>query len=105
MQLEDTGRMSVTYHTNGKEALGIISRELPDIVILDINMPDIHGVEIGSSLAEHIATSAIPVLYLSGMVTPDEAKNIGKGEHSPPIISKASPIKKLINAIDNLITV
>lgn len=102
MQLEDTGRMNVTYSTNGSEAIAIITQELPDIAILDINMPGTHGVEIGSMLATDAATSAIPILYLSGMVTPDEAENMARGENSPSLISKGSPIEELIGAIDNL---
>jgi len=104
MQLESTDRMSVNYSTNGDEALAIISRELPDIAILDINMPGTHGVKIGSSLTENAATSEIPILYLSGMVTPNEAHDMGKGEDTPPLISKGSPIEELIAAIDNLTT-
>jgi CheY-like chemotaxis protein len=104
MQLEDTGRMSVSFHTNGKDALDVITHKLPDIAILDINMPDTHGVEIGSTLADSPATSNIPILYLSGMVTPDEAKTMGKGGNSPSLISKGSPIEELIAAIDNLTT-
>ncbi len=102
IQLEGTGRMDVTYNTNGEEALATIARELPDIAILDINMPGTHGVKIGSMLAADSATAAIPILYLSGMVTPDEAENMAKGENTPSLISKGSPIEELIGAIDNL---
>ena len=102
MQLENTGRMTVSYNTNGNEALSVINRELPDIAILDINMPGTHGVKIGSSLAANAATSEIPILYLSGMVTPNEAKDMGKGENTPSLISKGSPVEELIAAIDNL---
>ncbi len=102
MQLEDTGRMGVTYTTNSDEALAIIRKELPDLAILDINMPGIHGVEIGSTLAAEPITSAIPILYLSGMVTPNEAKDLGKGQGESLLISKGSPVEELIAAIDSL---
>lgn len=102
MQLEDTGRMEVTYTTRSNEALAVIRRERPDLAILDINMPGIHGVEIGSTLATEPATSTIPILYLSGMVTPSEAKDLVKGEGKSPLISKGSPVEELIAAIDNI---
>jgi CheY-like chemotaxis protein len=104
MQLENTGRMSVSYTTNGDEAFAVIARELPDIAILDINMPGTHGVKIGSNLSEYAATSTIPILYLSGMVSPSEAQDIGNGDDTPPLISKGSPIEELIAAIDKLTT-
>ncbi len=102
MQLEDTGRMALTYTTRSEEALSVIRRELPDITILDINMPGIHGVEIASTLAEEPTTSTIPILYLSGMVTPDEVEKLGRGKGHPPLISKGSPVEELISAIDTL---
>lgn len=102
MQLEGTGRMNVTYSTSSEDALAVISRELPDIAILDINMPGTHGVALHSILAADTTTSSIPILYLSGMVTPDEAENMAKGENTPSIVSKGSPIEILIGAIDNL---
>jgi len=104
LQLENTGRMSVTYNTNSDDALAVISRELPDIAILDINMPGTHGVAIGSTLAADTATSAIPILYLTGMVSPDEAEEMAEGVSLPSLISKGSPIEELIAAIDTLTT-
>lgn len=102
MQLENSGRMSLTYSTNSDDALPLISKEQPDIAILDINMPGIHGVEISTSLAADKSTAAIPVLYLSGMVTPDEVSDLVKGESKPSIVSKASPMEELIAAIDTV---
>lgn len=102
MQLENTGRMNVTYSTSSDEALAVISQELPDIAILDINMPGTHGVELSSMLAADAVTASIPILYLSGMVTPSEAEDMAMGEDKPSLISKGSPIEELIDAIDNL---
>ena len=100
MQLENSGRMCLTYSTDSKDAVPLISEKLPDIAILDINMPGTHGVEIGSALAANEKTANIPVLYLSGMVTPDEVRELVKGEDAPSIISKGSPVEDLILAIE-----
>ncbi len=100
MQLENSGHMSLTYSTNSNDAVPLISEELPDIAILDINMPGTHGVEIGSALADNDKTAGIPVLYLSGMVTPDEVRELVKGEEKPSIVSKGSPVEDLIVAIE-----
>ncbi len=102
MQLEGTGRMEVTYTTNSDDALVIIEDKRPDIAILDINMPGTHGVKIAESLAANPVTADIPVLYLSGMVTPGEVHDLAKGDGQPPLISKGSPEEELIGAIDKL---
>lgn len=102
MQLENSGQMSLIYSTSSDDALPLISKEQPDIAILDINMPGTHGVEIGAALATDKSTAVIPILYLSGMVTPDEVQDLLKGESKPSIISKGSPVKDLIAAINTI---
>lgn len=102
MQLEDGNNISLTYSTNSDEAVPLISNEQPDIAILDINMPGTHGVEIGAALAAEQKTASIPILYLSGMVTPEEVDALVKGEEKPSIISKGSPVEDLIAAINSL---
>jgi len=102
MQLEDGYAISVIYSTNSDDAIPLISKEQPDIAILDINMPGTHGVEIGAALAAEKATASIPILYLSGMVSPEEVTALMQGEDKPSIISKGSPMKDLITAIQTL---
>ena len=102
MQLENSGQMSLIYSTSSDDALPLISKEQPDIAILDINMPGTHGVEIGAALAAEKSTAVIPILYLSGMVTPEEVQDLVKGESKPSIISKGSPVEDLIAAINTI---
>lgn len=104
MQLENSGRMHIVYSTSSDDALSLISKEQPDIAILDINMPGINGVEVSTILAADKRTATIPVLYLSGMVTPDEVQDLVRGESKPSIISKNSPVEDLVAAIDTLTT-
>jgi putative two-component system response regulator len=102
MQLEDGNDISLTFSTNSDDAVPLISKEQPDIAILDINMPGTHGVEVGAALAAEEKTASIPVLYLSGMVTPEEVTALLNDEEKPSIISKGSPVEDLILAIRSI---
>ena len=53
--------------TNGKNALQIIKKELPDLILLDIVMPEMDGYETIHELKSNPATKNIPVIFLSGM--------------------------------------
>ena len=53
---------TVISATNGEEALEIIERELPDLIILDVMMPKMDGFEVCRSLREW---SQIPIIMLS----------------------------------------
>ncbi len=99
MQLEDGNDISLIFSTDSDDAIPLIGKEQPDIAILDINMPGTHGVEIGAALAAEERTASIPILYLSGMVTPEEVAALASGEEKPSIISKGSPVEDLILAI------
>jgi DNA-binding response OmpR family regulator len=52
----------VVSATNGKEGIQLVKKESPDVVILDINLPDISGFEVLKSVREF---SSVPVIILS----------------------------------------
>lgn len=51
--------------TSGRQALEICRQELPDIILLDIMMPEMNGWEVLSSLKADKATKDIPVFMLT----------------------------------------
>jgi PAS domain S-box-containing protein len=61
---------------NGAEALRLV-KEKPDLVILDVNLPDIQGFEVCRRIKADPATSLIPVLNVSAIYLDDQAKVLG----------------------------
>lgn len=51
---------------NGPMALKIVSKQPPDLVLLDIQMPGMNGYEVCRQLKADPATAAIPVIFLTG---------------------------------------
>ena len=58
---------SVSSAHNGIEALRQIQQQPPDLLLLDIAMPGIDGVELCSRLRNNPEWSAIPVIFLTGL--------------------------------------
>ena len=50
---------------NGTEALELSSSERPDLVLLDVNLPDIHGFDVARRLKRGETTRNIPILQIS----------------------------------------
>src|SRR5258708_40128676 len=50
---------------NGGDALGIALPQYPTLILLDVNLPDISGIEVCRRLKADPATASIPVLMLS----------------------------------------
>ncbi len=57
---------------NGQQALDRIREHLPDLVILDIDMPIMNGYEVCSKLKADPTTDSIPVLMLTAWAEPDQ---------------------------------
>ncbi len=51
--------------TRGEEALEICRRKLPNLIILDIMLPDINGYEVCRQLRANLRTSHIPIIFLT----------------------------------------
>ena len=63
--------------TSGKECLQIARKELPDIILLDIQMPEMDGFETLQHLHEDPVTAGIPVVFLTAQRK--DPKSIQKG--------------------------
>jgi len=60
-------RFTVICASNGKQGLEIIRKELPDLIIADIMMPELDGLELTRRIKEDFRTSHIPVILLTAL--------------------------------------
>ncbi|MDE1207617.1 response regulator [Tenacibaculum larymnensis] len=63
----------ITQANNGKEALSLLEKDLPNIILLDLNMPDTNGIEFLSILKNDEKLKHIPTIVLT---TSDNDKDI-----------------------------
>ena len=66
----DRGGYSAIKAYDGKTGLEMVQSRLPDLIILDYNLPDIQGPEICKILKGDNATRHIPVLFVTSMDSP-----------------------------------
>ncbi len=65
---------------NGTMALKIAEARMPDLILLDVMMPEMDGYEVCKRLKSNAKTSAIPVIFLTAMdQATDEAKGLELG--------------------------
>jgi CheY-like chemotaxis protein len=62
--LEPAG-FAVTLASGGREAIELARSGRPDIVMLDLLMPDVNGFDVVEALGEDEATKAIPIMVLT----------------------------------------
>jgi putative two-component system response regulator len=65
-QLLEHDGYSVLTAANGRDALEIVARERPDLILLDVLMPGISGLEVCAQLKRNADTRLTPVVLISG---------------------------------------
>ena len=68
------GGFAVVVASDGEEGLGKIRQILPDLVILDVMMPKMNGLEVLDKLKHDQATKDIPVIMLTNLSLSEEVK-------------------------------
>jgi CheY-like chemotaxis protein len=70
---------SVLRAYGGREAIDAARRELPDVIVLDLMMPEVNGFDVVEALNEHPGTARIPILVVTAkrITTEDRAKLSG----------------------------
>jgi two-component system, cell cycle response regulator len=67
---------------DGEEALERIRATVPDVVLLDRDMPRLDGLSVLDAMQADAATAAIPVVFVTGRATASElAEGLGRGAH------------------------
>ena len=72
--LEEEGGFSTTEANNGFEALRTLPSRAFDLIITDINMPDINGLELISFVKSNEAYKDIPLIIVSTEKTEEDKK-------------------------------
>lgn len=64
----------VSYAADGEEALNKIKTEHPDIILLDLMLPKIDGIEVLKTLKSDPTLSKIPVIIATNVEDPEKEK-------------------------------
>src|SRR5262249_5354588 len=66
LRLTSSGYLVATAE-NGKQCLELIEKNHFDLVLLDVGMPDLNGLEVLKSIREYHSAADLPVIMVSGM--------------------------------------
>ncbi len=76
--LQSQGNFTILEASNGREGLELIQRELPDLIILDLMMPEMDGFMVIEALRAKQETATIPVIVATAKeLTQDEKNRLG----------------------------
>jgi len=88
---------------NGEEGVSMAKEQIPDIIVSDIMMPKLNGIQLTRQLKEDIRTSHVPIILLTAKNT-DEDKEDGYDSGADSYLTKPFTAKLLASRIQNLLT-
>lgn len=93
-------RVLKTY--SGTPAMTLIAQERPDVLILDIMMPGVSGLDILHAMRGDPSLAAIPVVVVSAKATPADIES-GLQAGASIYLTKPVSYNDLKNAVDSLV--
>ncbi len=97
--LERTGRYSVWEENEPAKAHQTAQQVKPDLILLDIAMPETDGGEVAARIESDPALHRIPVVFLTALVTKYEARS-GLRIQGHPFLAKPISIPELVAGIE-----
>lgn len=97
--LEKTGRYLVVEENDSNAARQTARNFRPDLIFLDVDMPDRHAGEIAARIRADFELQYTPIIFLTALSMQDEA-NTGFQIGKHPFLAKPIDIQELINAIE-----
>lgn len=96
-------KFKIATANNGQQALDQVDKENPDLILLDVMMPDMSGFEVAQRLKANPATQEIPVIFLTALNgTADIVKGFQVGGND--FISKPFNKEELIIRVSHQIS-
>ncbi|MFA5259619.1 MAG: response regulator [Candidatus Omnitrophota bacterium] len=62
---------------SGKDAIRIAKEQHPDLIVLDIVMPEVDGPMVAETLKQDVDTKKIPIIFLTCLLTKKEESRLG----------------------------
>lgn len=87
---------------NGTEALALIEDKIPEVIILDIMMPDVDGYQICMKVKQNKKTAHIKVIFLSAKTKESEIQ-YGLDLGSDAYMTKPFSTRALMQKVDELL--
>jgi diguanylate cyclase len=63
---------AVLEASNGIDAIDLAKTHIPNLILLDIKMPDMDGYQVCSNLKTHQSTQQIPIIFISAIENVEE---------------------------------
>jgi len=93
---------TVLTASSGRQALDIIQTRRPDLVLLDLMLPDIDGFGVCEILHRHPETATVPIIILTAWATSD-ARHLGLELGALDYLTKPFSPRELVERVQGML--
>ncbi len=101
--LERTGKYEVRTENMGSKAIEAAREFKPDLMFLDVMMPDMSGDEVAAVLREDSELNDVKYVFLTAIVTKDETETMGSEIGGHQFLAKPVKTDELIATIERML--
>ena len=98
--LQQSGHYVVCEENNAASALETARSFKPELILLNLIMPQLDGAEIAAQIEADWSLHGVPIVFVTGLVTPDEARN-GQRIDGHRVVSKPVSSSALLGAVED----
>jgi len=99
-QLEETGLYEVQTERRGTAALEAARQFKPDLILLDVIMPDIDSTEVAAQLHSDPTLQWVPIVFLTAITKREEAADRGGQIGGNPFLAKPVEMDEVVACIE-----
>ena len=92
---------AVLEAVNGLDGVRLALAHQPDLVLMDIQLPDINGIEAFSRIRANAGTARVPVIAFTASVTPGDRQSIGDAGFDG-FLGKPIQLKEFVDTVRRL---
>ena len=97
--LQQSGQYAVCEENDAASALETARSFRPDLILLDLIMPQLDGAQVATQLESDWALHGVPIVFVTGLITPSEARN-GQRIDGHRVVSKPVSGSHLLRVVE-----
>ena len=101
--LEKTNKFDAITTANAAEGIALAKTQHPDLILLDVAMPDMDGPQVAEAIRQDPRTKDIPIVFLTGLTNKKELDNNNGIIGGNFFIAKPTDNKELVARIESIL--
>ena len=96
-------RYDLISTSTSQEVIDLAREKQPQLILCDLDMPQMNGTQVSAAMFGDEELRHIPVMFLTGAVTPQDIKRLQGQIGGRPAIAKTAPLPELIERIEAML--